>query len=67
MMSRILVPRHEGKFVVSSMWIYKIKYTKQGLWFVSERIDYGMTYSIDQTHFFNEVEVYIEQRTACAE
>ena len=32
-----MVLRPEGKSVVSSMWMYKIKYTKQGLWFVSER------------------------------
>ena len=62
-----MVPRPEGKFVVSSIWIYKNKCTKQGLWFVSKRIDYGMTYSIDQTHFSSEVEVYIEQRTTCIE
>ena len=46
-----MVPRLKGKFIVSSIWIYKNKCTKQGLWFASERIDYGMTYSIDQTHF----------------
>ena len=38
---------------MSSIWIYKKKCTKQGSWFVSERINYGMTYSIDQTHFFS--------------
>ena len=48
-----MVPRPEGKSVVSSIWIYNNKCTKQDLWFVSERIDYGMTYSIDQTHFFS--------------
>ena len=37
-----------GKYVVSSIWIYKNKCTKQGLWFASERIDYDMTYSINQ-------------------
>ena len=47
-----MVSRPEGKSVVSSIWIYKNKCTKQGSWFVSERIYYGMTYSIDQTHFF---------------
>ena len=62
-----MVPRLEGKSVVSSIWIYKNKCTKQGSWFASERIDYGMTYSIDQTHFSSEVEVYIEQRTTCTE
>ena len=55
-----MVSRPEGKSVVSSIWIYKRKCTKQGLWFVSERIDYGMTYSIDQKHFSSEVEVYIK-------
>ena len=40
---------------------------KERLWFVSERIEYCMTYSIDQTHFSSEAEVYIEQRTTCAE
>ena len=48
-----MVLKPERKSVVSSIWIYKNKCTKQGLWFVSERIDYGMTYSIDQTHFFS--------------
>ena len=43
-----MVLRHKGKYVVSSIWIYKKKCTKQGLWFSSERIDYDMTYSIDQ-------------------
>ena len=63
-----MVLRPEGKFVVSSIWIYKKnKFTKQGLWFVSERIDYGMTYSINQTRFFNELKVYIEQRTTYTE
>ena len=38
---------------MSSIWIYKNKCTKQGLWFVSECIEYDMTYSIDQTHFFS--------------
>ena len=45
----ILTP--EGKFVVSSIWIYKNKYTNKGSWFVTERIYYVMTYSIEQTHF----------------
>ena len=45
-----MVSRHEGKFVVSSIWIYKNKCTKKGLWFASERIDYDLTYSIDQTY-----------------
>ena len=62
-----MVPRLEGKSIVSSIWIYKNKYTKQGSWFVSKRIYYGMTYSIDQTHFSSEVEVYIEERTTCTE
>ena len=48
-----MVPRHEGKFIAYSIWIYKNKCTKQGLWFVSERIDYGGTYSIDQIHLFS--------------
>ena len=48
-----MVLRPEGKSVVSSIWMYKNKCTKKGLWFVSEIIDYGMTYSIDQTHFFS--------------
>ena len=48
-----MVPRPEVKFFVSSIWVYKKKCKNQGLWFVSERIDYGMTYSIDQTHFFS--------------
>ena len=46
-----MVPRHEGNFVVSSIWIYNNKYTKQFSWFVSETIDYGMAYSINQKHF----------------
>ena len=62
-----MVLRPEGKSVVSSIWIYKNKYIEQGSWFVSERIYYGMTYSIDQTCFSSEVEVYIEQRTTCIE
>ena len=62
-----MVPRPEGKSIVSSIWIYKNKYTKQGSWFVSKRIDYGMTYSIDHTHFSSEVEVNIDQRTTCTE
>ena len=43
-----MIPRPKEKSVVSSIWIYKNKCTKQGSWFFSERIDYGMTYSIDQ-------------------
>ena len=43
-----MISRHKGKYVVSSIWIYKNKCTKQGSWFSSERIDYDMTYSIDQ-------------------
>ena len=62
-----MVPRLEGNFVVSSIWIYKNKYTNQGLWFVSKIIDYGMTYSIDQTHFSSKVEVYIKQSSTYAE
>ena len=46
-----MVSRLEGKSVMSSIWIYKNKCTKQSLWFASERIDYGMIYSIDQTYF----------------
>ena len=60
-----MISRHKGKYVASSIWIYKNKCTKQGSWFASERIDYGMTYSIDQTYLSSEVEVYIEQRTTC--
>ena len=52
---------------MSSIWIYKNKYTKQGSCFVLERIYYGMIYSIDQTHFSSEAEVYIEQRNTCVE
>ena len=48
-----MILRHKGKYAVSSIWIYKNKCTNKGLWFVSERIDYGMTYSIDQTHLFS--------------
>ena len=40
--------RHKMKYVISSIWIYKNKCTKQGSLFSSERIDYDMTYSIDQ-------------------
>ncbi len=43
-----MISRHKGKYIVSSIWIYKNKCTKQGSWFASERIDYDMTYSIDQ-------------------
>ena len=43
-----MISRHKGKYVVSSIWIYKNKCTKQGSWLASERIDYDMTYSIDQ-------------------
>ena len=46
-----IISRPEGKSIVSSIWIYKNKCTKQGSWFVLERIEYGMIYSIDQTHF----------------
>ena len=31
------------------------------------KVDYGMTYSIDETHFSSEAEVFIEQRATCAE
>ena len=48
-----MILRPEGKYVVSSIWIYKNKYTNKGSCFVSERIYYGITYSIDQTHFSN--------------
>ena len=48
-----MVLRLEGKSVVSSIWIYKKNFTKQGLWFFSKTIHYGMTYSIDQTHLFS--------------
>ena len=47
---KAMILRLEVKYVVSSIWIYKNKYTKKYSWFVSERIEYGMTYSIDQTH-----------------
>ena len=43
-----MVSRTKGKSVVSSIWIYQNKCTKQGSWFALERIDYDMTYSIDQ-------------------
>ena len=62
-----IVPRLKVNSVVHSIWIYKNKYMKQGSWFVLERIDYGMTYSIDQTHLPSVVEVYIIQRTTCKE
>ena len=42
-----MVSRPEEKFIVSSIWIYKNKCTKNGLWFVSEIKYYGTTYSID--------------------
>ena len=56
-----MISRHKGKYVVSSIWIYKNKYTKQGSWFASERIDYDMTYSIESWP------VYIKHRTTCTE
>ena len=59
-----MVPRLGGKSVVSSIWIYKNKCTEQGLWFVSERIDYGMTYSTDHTHFFSR-SIYREKIHLC--
>ena len=43
-----MISRHKGNYLVSSIWIYKNKYTKQGSWFALERINYDMTYSIDQ-------------------
>ena len=43
-----MISRHKRKYIVSSIWIYKKKCTKKGSWFASERIDYDMTYSIDQ-------------------
>ena len=43
-----MISRHKGKYVVSSIWICKNKCTKKESWFASERIDYDMTYSIDQ-------------------
>ena len=43
-----MISRHKGKYIVSSIWIYKNKCTKKGSWFSSERIDYDMAYSIDQ-------------------
>ena len=48
-----MASRLEWNSVVSSIWIYKNKSTKKGSWFASERIDYGMIYSIGQTHFSN--------------
>ena len=48
-----MVPRPEGNSIVSSIWIYKKKYTNKGSWFGSERIEYGMAYSIDQKNFSN--------------
>ena len=43
-----VISRHKGKYVVSSIWIYNNKCTKKGSSFSSERINYEMTYSIDQ-------------------
>ena len=43
-----MISINKGKYVVSSIWIYKNKCTKQGSWFASEIIDYDMTYSIDK-------------------
>ena len=43
-----MILRHKWKYIVSSIWIYKNKSTKQGLWFALENIDYDMTCSIDQ-------------------
>ena len=43
-----MISRHKGKYVVSSIWIYKNKCTKRGSWFSPERIDYDIIYSIDQ-------------------
>ena len=60
-----MISRHNKKYVVSSIWIYKNKFTKKGLWFVSERIDYGMTYSMNKHSSL--IEVYIDQRTTCIE
>ena len=60
MMSR----RPKGKSVVSSIWIYKNKYTNQGSWFFSKRIDNGMTYSINQTHFPSR-SIYQEKNHMC--
>ena len=45
-----MVLRPKWKSIVSSIWIYQNKCTKQGSWFSSERIDYDITYSNDQTH-----------------
>ena len=38
-----IASRPEGKSVVSSIWIFQNKCTKQGSWFASERIDYDIT------------------------
>ena len=43
-----MISRHKGKYVVSSIWIYKNKCTKQSSWVSFERIDYDMTYSINK-------------------
>ena len=43
-----MISRHKGKYVVSSIWIYKNKCTKQSSWVSFEIIDYDMTYSIDK-------------------
>ena len=58
------VLRFEGKSIVSFIWIYKNEYTTKVRGFSQkEGVYYGMTYSIDQTHFSSEVEVYIKQTT----
>ena len=43
-----MILRHNRKYIVSSIWIYKNKCTKKGSWFSLERIDYDMTDCIDQ-------------------
>ena len=50
-----MILRPKGKSVVSSIWIYKNKYTKKCSWFVLERIDYSMTWSYEPTHFSSRI------------
>ena len=65
------VPRPEGNFVVSSMWIYKIKHEtewqQQGVqskvhgFSQKEGVDYGEMCSVDQTHFSNRSVYRVEK------
>ena len=60
------VLRPEGNFVVSSMWIYKIKHVADDnirnykarfvLSLIKEGVDYGEMCSTDQTQFSSKVE-----------